>query len=198
VRTPFRVFATLVEPPLMCIALLGVLVRGATCASLERERGTWDGIVMTPVSAGEIIAAKVLGCVFCVRWIWLLVGLLWSLGVISGQLRPAAAAGTVLLVTVLALSAAAVGMLLSARLKSSLRAVTTAVGLSLLIGGGYLFTVCVTAARITRRAQGASLLVGGPVRSILACRVDVARYRGFRERASNAPHLWARRGYLRD
>jgi hypothetical protein len=137
-RTPFRVFATLVEPSLVCIALLGVLVRGATCVSLERERGTWEGLLLAPVSAGEIITAKVLGCLFCVRWIWVLVGLLWSLGVASGQLRPAAAAGAAVLVGVLALSAAALGLLLSTGLSSSLRALTAAVGFSLVAGGGYL------------------------------------------------------------
>jgi hypothetical protein len=137
-RTPFRVFATLVEPPLVCIALLGVLVRGATCVSLERERGTWDGLLLAPVGAGEVILAKVLGCLFCVRWIWVLVGLLWSLGIASGQLRPAAAAGAAVLVGVLALSAAALGLLLSVGLSSSLRALTAAVGFSLVVGGGYL------------------------------------------------------------
>jgi ABC-type transport system involved in multi-copper enzyme maturation permease subunit len=41
-RTPFQVFAVLVEPPLLCIGLLGVVVRAATCISGERERGQWE------------------------------------------------------------------------------------------------------------------------------------------------------------
>src|SRR5262249_29392002 len=35
-RTPFQVFAVLVEPPLLCIGLLGIVVRAATCISGER------------------------------------------------------------------------------------------------------------------------------------------------------------------
>src|SRR5262249_42107326 len=50
-RTPFQVFAVLVEPPLLCIGLLGIVVRGATCISGERERGQWDSLLVTPVGA---------------------------------------------------------------------------------------------------------------------------------------------------
>jgi ABC-type transport system involved in multi-copper enzyme maturation permease subunit len=137
-RTPFQVFAIIVEPPLLCIALLGVTARAATCVSLERERGTWESLLTTPCNTGEIITAKLLGCLFSTRWVWLLVGLLWVLGVVSGQLRPAAFVGTVLLVTMLAVCAATVGLLLSLRLKSSLRALTTAMALGLVLSGGYL------------------------------------------------------------
>jgi hypothetical protein len=140
-RTPFQVFATLVEPPLLCIALLGVLVRAATCVSREREWGTWDSLLLTPLRPGEIIAGKLLGCLFSMRWVWGLVGLLWVLGVISGQLGSASLAGTAVLVGVLALCAAAVGLLLSLHLRSSLWALTVAVGLSLVLGGGYLLGI---------------------------------------------------------
>jgi ABC-type Na+ efflux pump permease subunit len=137
-RTPFQVFAVLVEPPLLCIGLLGVVVRAATCISGERERGQWDSLVVTPLSAAEIIWGKLWGCLFSVRWVWLLVALLWVLGVVFGQLRPVALLETLFLVIAIALCAATVGLLLSLWCKTSLRALIAALGVSLLLSGGYL------------------------------------------------------------
>jgi ABC-type Na+ efflux pump permease subunit len=137
-RTPFQIFANLVEPPLICIALLGVLVRSATCISQERERGTWESLLVTPLGPAEISAAKLLGSLLCMRSIWLLVALLWLLGMAAGQLRPVFVGGAALLVTVLAFCTAAVGMSLSLSMRSSLRALSVGVALTLVLSGGYL------------------------------------------------------------
>jgi hypothetical protein len=136
--TPFRVFALLVEPPLVCIGLLLVVTRAATCVSAERERGTWDSLMATPLSTGAVLGGKLLGALLAARRVWLLVGLLWAVGVASGQLRAAALAITVALVAAVAVCAAAVGLLLSLRLRGSLRALAAAAGVTVVVAGGYL------------------------------------------------------------
>jgi ABC-type transport system involved in multi-copper enzyme maturation permease subunit len=136
--TPFQTFALLVEPPLLCIGLLGVVVRAATCISGERERGQWDSLLVTPVSAGEVIWGKLCGCLMSVRWLWLLVALLWVLGLVSGQLRVVALFETLFVNVAIALCAATLGLLLSLWCKTSLRALIAGVGVSLLLSGGYL------------------------------------------------------------
>jgi ABC-type transport system involved in multi-copper enzyme maturation permease subunit len=137
-RTPFRVFATLVEPPLVCIALLGVMVRAATAVSGERERGTWDSVLTTPLTPAAIVGGKLIGSLLASRWIWLLLALLCTLGVATGQLRPRGLLLTVLSATAIALCAATLGLLLSLRCKTSLRALIAALGISLSLSGGYL------------------------------------------------------------
>jgi ABC-type transport system involved in multi-copper enzyme maturation permease subunit len=137
-RTPFQVFAVLVQPPLLCIGLLGVVVWASTCVTGERERRQWDSLLVTPVGAGELIWGKLGGCLWSMRWLWLLVGLLWVLGLVSGQLRLVALFETLFLVSALTLCAATLGLLLSLRCKTSLRALILAVGISLLLSGGYL------------------------------------------------------------
>jgi ABC-type transport system involved in multi-copper enzyme maturation permease subunit len=137
-RTPFRVFAMLVEPPLLCVAFLGLVVRAATCVTAERERGTWDGLLAAPMGAGEIVCAKLLGCLLAVRRVWLLVGLLWALGVTSGQLGLIGMLAAVAVAVAIALCAATLGLGLSLRLATSLRALGAALAVSVFLSGGYL------------------------------------------------------------
>jgi hypothetical protein len=73
-----------------------------------------------------------------VRWLGLLVALLWVLGIVSGQLRRVALLETLFLVIAIAFCAATLGLLLSLWCKTSLRALIAAVGVSLLLSGGYL------------------------------------------------------------
>jgi hypothetical protein len=68
----------------------------------------------------------------------LLIAILWTLGVLFGQLRPGAMALAGLLTTVVALCAAVAGLLISLCCKSSLRAVLIATAISLFLSGGYL------------------------------------------------------------
>jgi ABC-type transport system involved in multi-copper enzyme maturation permease subunit len=140
-RTPFRTFTTMVEPPLACIALLGLVIRAATCVAGERERGTWDNLLLTPQTASEIFFAKMAGCFFAVRWLVLLIVTLWTLGVIWGQLRPWAMALTAIVGLAVSLCAAATGVLVSLRCRSALRATIIATSISLFLSGGYLLVM---------------------------------------------------------
>jgi ABC-type transport system involved in multi-copper enzyme maturation permease subunit len=140
-RTPFRTFVTIVEPPLVCIALLGIVLRAATSIAGERERGTWDSVLLTPQSAGALLWSKLLGCLFAVRWIGLLVLILWTIGVLTGQLRPAALGLAMLLGVVVSVCAAIVGMAASLRCRSALRSVLVSTSISLFLSGGYLLLI---------------------------------------------------------
>jgi ABC-type transport system involved in multi-copper enzyme maturation permease subunit len=74
------------------ITLLAVAVRAATCISGERDRQTWDGLLTTPMSASQILAAKALGNVTSVRLAWLWLGGIWLLTLLAGGLHPFAIA----------------------------------------------------------------------------------------------------------
>jgi ABC-2 type transport system permease protein len=115
----------------VAVGVLLTLVVAADAISGERERGTLESLLLTPVSRGSIVLGKLVaamslwGMVFVVA-----VPYLWVLG------KGVAVVGEALLLgmvvgTLLALSMAAVGLLISAR--SSTNKVSLAVSLFLLL-----------------------------------------------------------------
>jgi ABC-type transport system involved in multi-copper enzyme maturation permease subunit len=54
----------------------------------EREQGTWPGLLVTPLTAWEIIRGKMLGLIWTTRWILALQVGLWSVGLAVGSVHP--------------------------------------------------------------------------------------------------------------
>jgi ABC-type transport system involved in multi-copper enzyme maturation permease subunit len=81
-----RTWGTLVG----CLILLGVAVRASTCVSRERDRQTLDGLLTTPLDSDDILLAKCVGNVLAVRRLWLWLGAIWALGLVTGGLSPLA------------------------------------------------------------------------------------------------------------
>lgn len=69
-----------------CLSLLGVAVRASSAISGERDKQTFDALLTSPLTAGEMLFAKWLGCLLSVRWAWLWLGLIWAWGVVAGGL----------------------------------------------------------------------------------------------------------------
>ena len=69
-------------------ALLAVAVGAATGVTLEREAGTWDGVLSTRLEPREIIRAKVLGAVARQRALLCLVLAPWLFGLALGRAAP--------------------------------------------------------------------------------------------------------------
>lgn len=135
----FRIFSIVTTTLAGCVGLTGVATRAAFTVAGERERQTWDAILVAPVTAGDIVWAKMFGAIYSVRAIWYLLIIQWLLGIVSGQLSLLAVFWVAILVLVLSVFSFTVGFRFSVCCRSSLRAISWTLGLLVFVGGGYLF-----------------------------------------------------------
>ena len=121
-----------------CGGLLLVASLAASSIASERERDCWTSLISTPLGAGEIVWAKIAGSIWSLRGLVLLLLLIWGLGVLLDP--PFLVAVPFLLGTflLLALYAAALGVVFSLRCNSSLRAMGATLAVGLIAGGGYI------------------------------------------------------------
>jgi ABC-type transport system involved in multi-copper enzyme maturation permease subunit len=68
------------------LVLLGIGIRAAGAVSGERERQTLDSLLTSSLMTKEILFAKWLGSIMSVRWAFLWLCVIWSLGGITGGL----------------------------------------------------------------------------------------------------------------
>ncbi len=115
---------------------LGVAVAAATGVTLEREAGTWDGLLSTPLEPREIIRAKVLGAVIRQRTLLSLVLAPWLFGLALGALHPIGLLLAIAGLAVFLCFASALGTLFSLRSKTSGRAVVRTLAVLLLLNLG--------------------------------------------------------------
>jgi ABC-type transport system involved in multi-copper enzyme maturation permease subunit len=163
-----RIVGTLVAT----LGLLAIAVRAAGSVVGERERGTLDGLLTTPLSTAAILRGKLLGSILSARWTWPWLAGIWGLGVATGGLNPLA----VLLLAVVwagyAFALASLGLSYSVSNRTTLRATVQTLVQILLLGFACLFwppmTLAVFAfhgselenARATMRAPSEALHIG--------------------------------------
>ncbi len=123
---------------LFALGMLGTVVSAAGSISNERERDTWISILGTPLTAREIILAKMAGAIWSVRAIWLTIAALWCVGIVCGAVFPFSPLLTTFTMGVYLAYGAALGVNLSLWSKSSIRAQGFAVGILIFTSGGYL------------------------------------------------------------
>lgn len=127
-------YVRVVSTAVSCLALLAVAVRAAGSVSGERDKQTFDSLLTTPLNSGEILSAKWLGSILCVRWAWLWLVLIWFLGVITGGLHPLAVPMLPTAWLVYAMLFAGVGLWYSTAARTTLRStiltLLTVVGVS--------------------------------------------------------------------
>jgi ABC-type transport system involved in multi-copper enzyme maturation permease subunit len=63
-------------------------LRAAVAIASERERGTWDALLTSPLEGPEIVAGKLLGSLHALRWLILAMLLAWSLALGIGAMEP--------------------------------------------------------------------------------------------------------------
>jgi ABC-type transport system involved in multi-copper enzyme maturation permease subunit len=73
--------------PLLCLIQWAVGLRAAVTISSERERGSWDGLLTSPLEGGEIVWGKLWGSLFALRWLFLATLWAWSITWICGMTR---------------------------------------------------------------------------------------------------------------
>jgi ABC-type transport system involved in multi-copper enzyme maturation permease subunit len=106
----------------VCFFLLIVGQRAAASIASERNRQTLDSILCTDLDNREILFAKWLASVFCVRRVWIALGLLILATVFTGGLHPLGWVLFMLAWAAFASFTALIGLWFSLRAASSLRA----------------------------------------------------------------------------
>jgi ABC-type transport system involved in multi-copper enzyme maturation permease subunit len=141
-----------------CLMILMVAVRASTCISEEREKGTLDALITTPMDADSILSAKLLGCATGLRLGWLWFGSMLAIGVLTGGVHLLAVPIIIVEWFIYATFFAMVGIGFSMACKSSMRATVYTVLITLLLGGGHwlVMAMCcyIPALTLTRGGPG--------------------------------------------
>ncbi len=61
-------------------------LRAAVLISSERDQGTWDALLASPLSGREIVLGKVLGSLHALRWLIIATLLAWTLALVCGAM----------------------------------------------------------------------------------------------------------------
>jgi ABC-type transport system involved in multi-copper enzyme maturation permease subunit len=116
------------------LVLLGIGIRAAGAVSSEREKQTLDSLLTSPLLTKEILFAKWLGSILSVRWAFLWLCVIWSLGAVTGGLDASCLPWLALTWFVYAAFMASLGLCLSTFFSSTQRASIWVLTLS-----GFLF-----------------------------------------------------------
>src|SRR4029079_11055910 len=62
-------------------------LRAAVAISSERERGTWDALLTSPLEGREIVRGKLWGSLLALRWLFGAALWAWSIAVLTGAME---------------------------------------------------------------------------------------------------------------
>ncbi|RUL86836.1 ABC transporter permease [Tautonia sociabilis] len=103
-------------------------LRAAVAIAGERERGTWDALLTSPLDGSEIVFGKLLGSLHALRWLFLATLLAWSLALGVEAMSPWQYASNLAWTIVIAAFMAAVGV------RASLGSATVPTAMAVTIG----------------------------------------------------------------
>jgi ABC-type Na+ efflux pump permease subunit len=103
-------------------------LRAAVSIASERERATWDALLMSPLEAREIVRAKVWGSMHALRFMIAGMLLAWTLGVITGTVSVQNYVVWITDNALMGILMAAAGVRLSLALPTATRAMTWTIG----------------------------------------------------------------------
>lgn len=126
------------------LMLLMIGVRASTAITSERERDTLDALLTTPMTAEEMLIAKLVGCFTSMQLSWIWLGSMMALALLTGGLHPLAATMVIVAWCVYAVTFAMVGLFYSILCATSMRATVFTVLTTLFLGGGHwlLMAIC--------------------------------------------------------
>ncbi len=104
-------------------------LRAAVSIAAERERGTWDALLMSPLEPGEIVRAKLSGSLNALRWMAGAMVVAWTLAVISGAVGLGDYVEWIAVNATSGAFMAAVGVRCSLSLPTATKAMTWTIGL---------------------------------------------------------------------
>ena len=121
-----------------CCGLLLLTARAAGSITSEKERDCWVSLISTPLEGRQIVKAKILGSLWSLRGLVPFLAVVWLPALMLRPLYFWGIAFTLLDLGILAAFAATLGVYCSLSSKSTLRAMGAALGIAILVGGGYL------------------------------------------------------------
>ncbi len=131
----------------------GVGLRAAVSIASERERATWDALLMTPLRPGEITVAKLVGSLYALRYLAGAMLLAWTLAVAVGAVTVPSYITWLVGNLVMGAFMAAIGVRCSLSLPTATRAMSWTIGIWLTLWPvvalvaiaviGFVFFTCV-------------------------------------------------------
>ncbi len=122
-----------------CLMILAVAIRAAGSIGSERDRQTFDSLLTTPMSNSEILFGKWLGSITGLRRLFLVLLVIWIMGLATGGLSLLALPVLLLVLLIYAAFYASLGLAIAARAKTTLRSVVWTVFATIFAGGGHIF-----------------------------------------------------------
>jgi ABC-type Na+ efflux pump permease subunit len=104
-------------------------LRSAVAISSERERGTWDAILTSPLEGREIVRAKVWGSLHALRWLFAATLLAWTVALACAALPDEQYVRWVIGTIVLSAFMSAVGVRTSLAVPTATRAMSLTIGI---------------------------------------------------------------------
>jgi len=108
---------------------LGVGLRAAVAISSERERGTWDALLTSPLEGREIVVGKVWGSLHSLRWLFGAALWAWTLALSFGAMTGGGYAYLLAETLICGAFMAAVGVRASLAFSTATRSMAVAVGI---------------------------------------------------------------------
>lgn len=106
---------------------LAVALRAAVAISSERERGTWDGLLTSPLEGKEIIRGKLWGSLYALRLLFVAALWAWTFALNCGAMTLREYATLLILTFAIASCAAAIGVRISLTAATATKAMTITV-----------------------------------------------------------------------
>jgi hypothetical protein len=120
-----------------CLLVLIVSVRASTSIAHERERDTFDALVTTPLSAEQILWAKLIGCLTSLRMGWIWFGSMVALALFTGGVHLLAVPIVIGAWFIYATFFTLIGIWFSMTCKTAMRATIFTVLTTLFLSGGH-------------------------------------------------------------
>lgn len=161
--------------------ILGVASAGAAAISGEREQDTWTCLTTTLLTGPEIVRAKLVGALWGPRRLALALLVMWTVGLLAGAIHPIGGLALLLATAVFSWFAAALGLVLSLRARSTSRALIGTIVILLILNFAYLALVGPDSpawlwAGSTPRVISASQLSGHDVAPLWSGSGDILRW----------------------
>jgi hypothetical protein len=99
-------------------------LRAAVAVASERERGTWEGLILSPLEGREIVLAKIYGSLYSLRWFAVAIIVAWTAAVFTGALGAAQYVQLVAGTLIMSFFMVAVGVYFSLYCSTATRAMT--------------------------------------------------------------------------
>ena len=123
---------------IVALILAAIGLRSAVTIASERERGTWDGLLTSPLEGNEIILGKLIGSLGAVRWLAGAAVLAWTIALVAGVMPVKNYLDKMASLATLGVFIAALGV------RVSLQAPTATKSMGLTLGLALVAVVCVS------------------------------------------------------